>query len=173
MTAEQRKLCWSMVILPNGSKPMSKEDFLRQFPTAIEHGKLASGLLEEACRTQNTADLDCAIQIGNMFGYTAIQTEILCHLIDADWHGLHESIVDVLGALQPPGAVEALFRVTQWTQKHLEDIGVPHLAEGAIWALSRIPGSEAETKLEILAHSDKANLREAAVWRLEQRHKAA
>ncbi len=151
---------------------MSKEDFLRQFPTALEHGKLASGLLEDACRTQNSADLACAIQIGNLFGYTPKQMEILCRLIDADWHGRHEDIVNALDCWQPPGAVEALFRATQWIPKALEYDDDMGLAFNAICALSRIPGPEAETKLEILARSDKANLREAAVRQLKRRLKA-
>jgi hypothetical protein len=46
------------------------------------------------------------------------------------------------------------------------------LAVKAIWALGKIPGSEAEIKLQILARSDNEILRKAASGQLERRHTA-
>jgi hypothetical protein len=47
------------------------------------------------------------------------------------------------------------------------------LAVKAIWALGKIPGPEAETKLETLARSGDAILQRTAGEQLERRHSAA
>src|SRR5256885_59798 len=104
MTEEQRKLCSDLTIYPTGSRRISKEDFLRQFPTAIEHGKLALRLLEEAYREQDGEDLECVLTVGFAFGFAAEHTEILCHLVKADWHVRHEDVVSALDDLRNPAA---------------------------------------------------------------------
>ena len=72
-----------------------------------------------------------------------------------------------------PDTVDALFRVTQWIPKSLEYDDARALAVKAIWALGKIPGSEAEAKLETLARSENTILRQNAVEQLERRHSAA
>jgi hypothetical protein len=173
MTEEQRNLCGALTMLPNGSRRISKEDFMRRFPSAVEHGKLASKLLADAYRAQDGDDLECALAVGFTFGFAPEHTEILCHLVEADWHVRHEDVVSALDGLRSPHTVEALFRATQWIPKSLEYDDSRALAVKAIWALGKIAGTEAETKLEALARSDNAILRKAAIKQLERRHKAA
>ena len=62
MTAEQRKLVYDLVITPpHGLRRISPEDFAQRFPSALDDGKLALGLLEEATQAQNGADLEAVI----------------------------------------------------------------------------------------------------------------
>jgi hypothetical protein len=68
--------------------------------------------------------------------------------------------------------VGALFRATQWIPKSLEYDDARALAVKAIWALGKIPGPEAEAKLETLARSENTILRQNAVEQLERRNAA-
>jgi hypothetical protein len=173
MTEEQRDLCSALTILPNGSRRISKEDFMRRFPSAIEQGKLASRLLEDAYRAQDGDDLECALAVGFTFGFAREHMDILCHSVGADWHVRHEDVVSALDDLRSSDAVEALFHATQWIPKYLDYDDSRALAVKAIWAIGNIPGTEAETKLEALALSNDAILRKTAVEQLERRHAAA
>ena len=171
MTEEQRDLCSGLTIFPNGSSRISKKDFMRRFPSAVEHGKLASRLLEDAYVAQDGDELECALTVGFTFGFAAEHTKILNRLVEADWHIRHEDVVSALDELRSPDSVEALFRATQWIPKSLEYDDSRALAVKAIWALGKIPGSEVEAKLEALAHSDDPILRKTAEEQLDRRHK--
>jgi len=172
MTTEQRKLCRDLIIFPNGQSRITKEEFLRRFSSAVEHGKLASRLLEDAYRTQDGEDLECALTIGFAFGFAPEHTKTLCCLVEADWHVRHEDVISALDKLHSPETVEALFRATQWIPKSLEYDDSRALAVKAIWALGKIPDTKAETKLEALARSENAILQKNAVEQLKRRHAA-
>jgi hypothetical protein len=171
MTEEQRKLCRALIIFPSGSRRISKEEFVRQFPSALENGKLAMKWLEEANGAQSAEDLNCALVVGFTFGFAPIQKGILGRLVDADWHCSHEDIVSALQTWPTADTVDALFRATQWIPKALEYDDSRSLAVKAIWALGKIAGTDAETKLEALARSDDALLRKTAEAQLERRRK--
>lgn len=173
MNEEQRNLCRDLTIYPNGLRRITKEDFLHKFPSSIERGKLALGLLEEACRTRSKEELECALTIGFTFGFAAEQRRVLCELVEANWHVSHEDVVSALDQLRTPDALEALFRATQWVPKYLEYDDSRAFAVKAIWAIGQIPGPEAEAKLDALAHSDNAILKRKAAEQLERRHRAA
>jgi hypothetical protein len=172
MTEEQRKLCWDLVIFPDGRSRKTKDEFLRSFPLAVEHGSLALRWLQEAYDTRNADDLSAALIIGFSFGFDPEHKEILRHLIDEDWHYSHEDVVSALETWPTPDTVGALFRATQWIPKSLEYDDVRALAVKAIWALGKIPGIEAETKLETLARSENGTLRKNAMKQLQRRHAA-
>jgi hypothetical protein len=172
MTEEQRKLCRDLVIFPNGRSRITKEEFVSRFSATVGHGRPDLNWLEEAYRTQNAEDLEYALTIGCVFGFAPEHKVMLCRLIDEDWHHSHEDIVSILSEKWPTiEIVEALFRATQWIPKSLEYDDFRALAVKAIWALGKIPGPGAETKLETLAHSDNAILRKNAVEQLERRRK--
>ncbi len=173
MTEEQRQLCRNLIIQPDGRSRITKEDFLRRFPSAVENGKLALTWLEDAYQKRNADDLQCALTIGFTFGFVPEHTGVLCRLIESDWHYSHEDVVSALENLRTPDAVEALFRATQWIPKSLEYDESRALASKAIWALGKIPGPQAKTKLEALARSEDAILRNNAREQLERRHTAA
>jgi hypothetical protein len=154
-----------------GRVRFQKKEFLRQFLSAIERGKLALRLLEEASKAQSAEDLQCALIVGHAFGFAPEHLDILRRLVDVDWHYSHEDVVIALKKWPTADTVEALFHATQWIPKSLEYDDCRALAVKAIWALGKIPGAEAETKLEALARSDNAILRKTAEERLERRHK--
>lgn len=172
MTEEQRKLCRDLIMFPDGRRRITKEEFLRRFPSAVEHDRLALKWLQEAYETRNADDLSYAFVIGGVFGFAPEHKDILLRLIDEDWHYCHEEIVSTLQTWPTPDTVEALFRATQWIPKSLEYDDNRALAVKAIWALGKIPGTEAEKKLEILARSENTILRKNAVEQLERRHAA-
>lgn len=72
MTEEQRKLCRDLIIHVDGKSRITKEDFLRRFPSAVEHGKLASKFLEDAYQAQDGEDLQCALLVGFTFGFVCV-----------------------------------------------------------------------------------------------------
>jgi len=169
MTEEQRKLCTCLIgdpLFPKGR--ISKEEFLRRFPSAVEQGKLASRWFEEACIEQNAKDLQCAFIIGCKFGLAPEQVDILPGLLEADWHFNHEDIVSCLDDLRSPRFVEAFYRATQWVPEYLDYDDVRSLATKAIWALGNIGNSEAKEKLEALTRSDHPVLRREAEYQLKR-----
>jgi hypothetical protein len=114
MTAEEQKLCRDLVVtLPRGARQISKEEFLRQFPSAIERGKLALRLLEEASEAQSAEDLQCTLIVGHAFGFAPEHLDILRRLVDVDWHYSHEDVVSALQMWPTVDTVEALFRQTK------------------------------------------------------------
>jgi hypothetical protein len=174
MTVEQRRLCKDLVITPpHGRSQISKEEFLRQFPSSVQQGKLALPLLKEAYDAHSPEDLECALLIGFTFGFGPGHREILSNLIEADWHHSHEDIVEALDTLRSPDAVDALFRATQWIPKSLEYDEGRALAVKAIWALGKIPGCESQAKLEMVARSDDPVVRETALEQLDRRQHQA
>ena len=173
MTEEQRKLCLDLVMHPNGVRRISEEDFLRQFPSAVENGRLALEWLEEASQAQSARDLGCALIVGFTFGFVPEHGDILCRLVEAEWHHSHEDVVSALDEMKPPNAAEALFCATEWTPKYLEFDENRALASKAIWALGKLADNEADTKLTLLANSEDALLRKAATQQLERRRRLA
>ena len=129
--------------------------------------------LQEAYETRNADDLSYAFIIGFTFGFASEHKDILRRLVDEDWHYSHEGVVSALKTWPTPDTVDALFRATQWIPKALEYDDARALAVKAIWALGKIPGPEAEAKLEMLARSENTILRQNAVEQLERRRKAA
>jgi hypothetical protein len=174
MTPEQRKLCWGLVITPmsRGKRQISEEEFLRQFPSSVEDGKLALWMLKEACRARSADDLESALIVGFVFGFAPEHKDILRSLVAVDWHHSHEDVVSALETWRTPDTVDAHFSATQWIPKYLDFDEARALARKAIWALGKIPGAEAEAKLVALARSDDAILRRGAEEQLERRYNA-
>jgi hypothetical protein len=169
MTEDQRKLCGELTIFPMGGRRISKEDFLRKFPSALEHGKLALKWLEEANNLQSAEDVDCALGIGFAFGFASEHKRILFQLLKVDWHYRHEDIVSALETWPTPDTIEPLYNITQWIPKSLEYDDARALAVKAIWALGKIPDAEAEKKLQALTHSENQIIRKNAQEQLNRR----
>jgi hypothetical protein len=147
---------------------MTKEEFLQRFPSAVEGGRLALHVLEDAFRSRDAEQLQCALVIGFVFGFVPDHVGVLSQLIDADWHYSHEDAVSALDHVRAAGAVEPLFRATQRIPKYLEFDEARALAVKAIWALGNLGSAEARTKLEILAQSGNAILRNVVKEQFER-----
>ena len=171
MTPTERSLCLALVVIPpRGERTISKEEFLRQFPSAVKDGKLNLKVLEDAYHGRSADDLRCALTIGFAFSFAPEHIDILYRLLRADWHDAHEDIVSALEAWPSPETIEALYNATQWIPKSLEWDDNRALAKRAIWALGKIPGDATETRLETLARSDDSVLKNAAEEQLSRRH---
>ena|SRR5688572_7188363 len=170
MTEEQRKLCLGLIRpAPPPIRHVSEDEFLNQFPSAVEGGKLAVKLLDDASQARNAEDLHGALVVGYAFGFGPEHIDILCGLVDDDWHYCHEDVVSALDKLRTPKAIEALFRATQWIPQSLEYDDSRALAVKAIWALGNLQSREADMKLEALARADDAILQRTAAEQLERR----
>ena len=167
MTEEQRHLCSGLTMFPNGSRRVSREDFIRRFPSALERDKLAPILLEHAYRAQDGIELECALTVGFTFGFAPEHTKLLCDLLAADWHGRHDDIVSALARLRAPDAVDALFRATQWIPKSLQYDNGYALKRRCTWALADIGTPEARNALERIAMNHDAQVAAYAKERLD------
>lgn len=168
MTPEQRQLCRDLLIDPAGRREISKEKFLLHFPSAVRDGRLARELVDQADMAQNAEDLQCALIVGFAFQFSPEIRDVLVRLLNANWHHSHEDIVTALEIWQSPDTVDALYRITQWIPKYLEFDENRALAIKAIWALGKVPGADAQKRLEELARSDEPLLQKCAVKQLKR-----
>jgi len=172
MNPEQRQLAHSLVIQPpSGDRRISKQDFSVRFPAALDGDKLALSVLDDACRDKNTEDLQCALIIGHVFGFSPQHENSLCQLVLADWHTSHEDVVSALTKIgaNSDKAVDALYDATQISLPYLAYDSSRALGVKAIWALGKIPGNQAEAKLKTLVNSTNPILRENANKQLQRR----
>lgn len=154
MTLEEQQLAFALVMLPNGESRISSEDFARRFPSALEGGKLALRLLEEATQKQSAGELEAALSIGFTFGFTVEHVPMLCRLLHVDWHSQHEDIVSTLQGLKDPRAVDALYGAAFVKHEYLAYDEFFGLARKCTWALADIGTADALVKLQLLAASD-------------------
>jgi hypothetical protein len=172
MTPEERQLSAELIVGLDGRRGISKEEFLRRFPSVTKSGKLAFRLLREAYDARSFEDLDVALTIASTFGIGPEHEELFCRLLDADsdWHYLHEGVVSLLDSLRIPAAIEPLYEITQWVPEYLKFDDARALAVKAIWPLGNIRSDEAEKKLATLARSDDRRIREDAEYQIKRRH---
>jgi hypothetical protein len=171
MTPIERNLCRRLSHGINHlAGGISKEVFLKSFPTAVVNGKVSTALLLEAARERSDEELACVLVIGFVFGFAPEQSEIFAPLIGADWHKSHEDIVETLKEIgrHDPNTLDALFEATQWVPKYLDYDDTRAFASKAIWAIGEFDGPEAESRLRELAQSDDPVLRSDAQQQLER-----
>jgi len=154
MTPEEQKLAFDLIIFPNGKRRISPADFARRFPSALEKGKLALRLLEEASQKQSAGELEAALIVGAAFGFTAEHVPVLCQLLHVDWHSRHEDIVSTLQVLKDPRAVDAVYGAAFVKHKYLAYDEFFGLARKCTWALADIGSEDAFAKLHLMAASD-------------------
>jgi hypothetical protein len=139
---------------PNGKSRISPEEFARRYPSALERGKLALRLIEEANRQQSADDLQAAIVIGATFGFSAEHIPVLCQLLHVVWHSCHEDIVSTLQQLKDPRALDAIYRAASVKHEYLAYDEFFGLARKCTWALADIGTVDTLAKLHLLAASD-------------------
>jgi hypothetical protein len=156
---------------PSGTRKLSKEEFARRFPAALDEDRLALSVLRDAYLSRDAVDAQCALIIGHVFGFTAEHEDLLCCLASEQWHTSHEDLVSALelGGFRDERCVEALYALTQFVPSYLEYDGSRALAVKATWALGKIPGRLSETKLNELASSPSVVLSQAAERQLRSR----
>jgi HEAT repeat protein len=155
MTPEQQELASGLIITPrHGRSRVSPQEFAERFPSALEGGRLALALLEEAAAVKDPANLGATILIGATFGFTADHVPLLCELLRAEWHWSHESIVTALQRLKDPRAVDALYDASLVSHGYLAYDEFYGLARKCTWALADIGTPDALAKLRQMAGSE-------------------
>jgi hypothetical protein len=173
MTSEQRQLAGYLVLSPHYPQGrISKEEFATRFPGALRDGRLSLDLLDAACRDENAEDLEHALTVGFVFGFSPQHEKTLCSLVSEFWHRRHE---DVVSALVDIGATDqmtadAFYAATLIASPYLIYDGSTSLAVKAIWGLGRMPGTYPEEKLKTIAQSANPVLRENAENQLKRRN---
>jgi hypothetical protein len=134
---------------------ISRDEFLRAYPVNVEQdSKHIQQLLSDALSCKQAEDVECALLLGFEFGFSADCVDVLCRLLDADWHQKHEDIVRVLQQLRSPSSVDALCRATSMRHQYLEYNDSTALAIKCVWALSKIGTQAALDKLKFIVDND-------------------
>jgi hypothetical protein len=149
VTPEDRQVIYDLVFIPGRGRKGSPEDVLRHFGRTDGHA-LGLSLLTDAVAREDGDDAEAALTACFVFGMTLSHLPLLVLLASADWHCRHEDVAGALDGLRTPGAVDALYHLTQWVPDYLawdEDRG---LARKAVWGLAKTPGPRAEQALRLL-----------------------
>ena len=99
MTEAELKACRDLISTPPFWSPISKDEFLWRYPTAVECGKVALGIIEHAYQNRDAGELQCALVVGFAFGFGFEHKEILCNLMFVDWHRCHRDVLSALNML--------------------------------------------------------------------------
>ena len=105
MTEAEIKACRNLISTPRLWNPISNEEFLRRYPSAVENGKVAVRLLEQAYKARNAVELQCALIVGFTFGFASEHKSILRALLLAKWHDCRGDIVTALNILRMNGSI--------------------------------------------------------------------
>jgi hypothetical protein len=168
VTPEQRQSIMSVVVVPGRDRAGSPGEVLRQFGT--DDGQmLGLELLRDAAGRRDAVDLELALIVCFMFGFTVGHLELLIQLAVADWHQSHENVVSGLSRLRSPEAIGALVHAARWVPPYLDFDDSRALARNAIWALGAIPGPGAQQALTGLLQSESGIVREGAEGQLARR----
>jgi len=163
MSPEEQKLCHEL-----RDRMISKGEFLRQFPRGTSNGNLTRSILEEAIYAKNAEDLNCAMIIGFHFDFDRSYAQLLCDLIETDWHYSHEDLVSAIEKLQITTCISALYHATQWVPEYLEYDDSRALAVKAIWALWKLRTEESMRMLENISLSKDRIVRDTAIMLLNK-----
>jgi hypothetical protein len=126
-------------------------------------------LLNEAFENRN-ADLveEVIFSLSVSKGFSNRLSEILCKLLQADWHYKHEDIARILQGLKDPSTVDCLYSAAELQFDYLNYDDTFGFARKCTWALADIGTPEAKAKLQQLARSSNAFVAEYAQKRLNR-----
>lgn len=171
MSPEDRSAIMSLVYVPGHGRQGSPEDVLEHF-SETDGAHLGLRLLQQAIERRDATDAELALVACSAFGVTSDHLNALVSLSSADWHRSHENVVRLLGQLQTPNAIDALYGATQWIPEYLDWDDNRSLARNAIWAIGKTAGTDADTALQRLLASDDKIIRDGAREQIERRARA-
>jgi hypothetical protein len=150
MTPEQHELIFRLVL--GAREPISHRDFLSHF--GVQDGRLLGlELLQDAWARKDGDDVEYAMVVCSVFGFSLDHLETLIALAFADWHRKHEDVAFTLEELASRSSVEALVHLATVVPAYLEFEQAHALARKATWGLAKIHDDEAKEALELLARS--------------------
>jgi hypothetical protein len=156
-----------LVIVPGHDRPLTAEEFLRQF-NATDGISLGLHLLVDAIDRQDPIDVELAFVVCFQFGFSDGHLDPLITLAFSEWHQRHEDVAMALGKLRAASSVAALEHLAQWVPSYLEFDESRALAVKAIWALGSIRGEQAHRALESLSQSTCRVVAENALAQLQK-----
>ncbi len=139
--------------------------------------KVAS-ILENAIRSHNATDVECALYIAGIVAFRPAFMPLLITILELPWHHSHEDIVATFQYLKAPEPVEALYRTAFVEHEYRAYDEFFGLARRCTWALADIGTEEAYAKLELLAQCNNPIIAAYAQkridsWREEKNRKGA
>lgn len=126
--------------------------------------------LQESYLSKDPGEVELAVLLGFLVGFTMVHFEVLSALLVADWHYRHEDIVSALDRFRDPKTIEALFVAAQQKHDYLEFDEAHALAVKAIWGLGNLAHPEAMEKLRLLAKSDIEVIKRNSLEQLARTH---
>ncbi len=164
MTDEEKELALSL-----SADEITEADFLRILQIGrADVRQLTLRFLEESLATLDPEGVECALNVGFVFGFDTEHLDVLSALSDSEWHFRHEDVVEALSDLQSPRTVDTLFRAALHPHGYLDYDESRSLSIKAIWAISCVATPSAIEALHKLAASDIVRVAEEAKRHLEQ-----
>lgn len=165
MTEEQKNF-----ILDMASGEISEVEFLDRYPVDLrgDNSTYISQSLDKARAKRDEVQLECILILLFRFGEAKWHFDILCQLLQEDWHMQHENIVLLLKDLKNPKSVDCLYWAALANLPYLDYDESHALAVKSIFTLDAIDTDEARDKLRLLTKSENAILRDNAQRQLNQ-----
>lgn len=120
--------------------------------------------LGDAIQMHDSKGVEYLCLISEVDGIDKRFTNILCKLLEENWHHSHEDIVMMMEIIKDPASVDCMYKIS---------INIPSyddgrsLAKKCIWALGAINTADAKEKLKMLSMSDDEIIKNAAVMQLQ------
>jgi hypothetical protein len=138
----------------------------RQYPSFVLK------ILEDAYRDKNEEDLSNGMYLLVVFKLRDKSfVDILCKLLEENWHKEHEMIARELEWEKSPTSVNVLYRTAMVKHEYLAYSDVEPLARICIWALWLINTPESMEKLRLLSEYDNDVIRKYAIEKLIKKKK--
>lgn len=148
---------------------ISEDRFLREFPVGPAGPRAAAlAILKRAAQAKDPVGVEMGLCLGHRFGMSMDFLEILCELVEADWHKRHEDAVSGLAKLKSPASVDVLYGAALSRHAYREYDEAYSLGVKAIYALAAIQTSEAIEKLGMLMRCNNDILASEARMRIEE-----
>ena len=138
---------------------LDKIDFIQPGQRRYQNELL--DMFNEAVSSKDILMLDCLLIIAERDGLDDIYTEVLCSILQQEWHKSHEDIISLLEEIRDPKSVDCVYRAT-FLEKHNMDEEPAPLTIKCIWALAAINTKAAFEKIQILRASINVSIQEAA-----------
>ena len=136
------------LIFKAGLSPVYKQRLLMQL-SQMHIDEPVGYFLNESLENRNPEDVECALMLGFVAGFSTSQAVILCLLLDEMWHHKHEDIVEVLSDLRAEVSTDSLMRAATRKLSYLDYNDSQSLNSKAMWALLKV-GDRGISQLEKL-----------------------
>ncbi len=145
----QKKLSWESAL----------KQFVTQFRPHQSDSQRIRDVLEEAIQSQDSREVGISLSVVRGLGYihgvgySKEYLPLFAELFRQEWHSAHEDMINIFENFKSEEAIEELGGAAQVRLKYLDFNDSEELARKAIYALSRIPGPQAQEKLQFIAQN--------------------